>query len=142
MILLKLIADQPRHGYDLIRAIDELTAGHYAPSAGVVYPALSILQDLDHIEAAASEGARKAFSITAAGLEELAANADKVAELFARLAALATPRDDGGRIPLRRAMENLGAVLRNRLAGGNGDKETLHAAIAIIDEAAQRIERL
>src|SRR5437867_8274013 len=62
LVLLKLISDQPRHGYDLIRAIEELTGGAYAPSPGVVYPALSVLQDLGHIEGAEAESSRKAFS--------------------------------------------------------------------------------
>jgi hypothetical protein len=46
LVLLKLIADEPRHGYDLIRAIEELTGGEYAPSPGVVYPTLTLLQDM------------------------------------------------------------------------------------------------
>ena len=50
LVLLKLIADQPRHGYDLIRAIEELTNGAYAPSPGVVYPTLTMLQRLFDIE--------------------------------------------------------------------------------------------
>lgn len=142
LILLKLISDQPRHGYDLIRAIDELTAGNYVPSAGVVYPALSVLQDLNHIEAAASGGARKAFAITADGTAELAANADQVAELFARLAALAAPREGADSSPIRRAMENLRAVLRHRFGETALEKNTVHEIAAILDEAAQRIERL
>ena len=59
LVLLKLIADEPRHGYDLIRAIEELTGGEYAPSPGVVYPTLTMLQDMGLIEEAAGEGARK-----------------------------------------------------------------------------------
>ena len=50
LVLLKLIADQPRHGYDLIRAIEELTHGSYAPSPGVVYPTLTMLQDMGLIQ--------------------------------------------------------------------------------------------
>ncbi|HSB96019.1 MAG TPA: PadR family transcriptional regulator [Spongiibacteraceae bacterium] len=142
LVLLKLIADEPRHGYDLIRAIEELTAGNYAPSPGVVYPALSLLQDLSHIEGAESAGSRKAFTVTPEGTAELAAKAEKVAELFARLAALAAAREQTDRGPIRRAMENLGTVLRQRLGHGNVEKDTLHAIAAILDEAAQRIERL
>ena len=62
LVLLKLISDQPRHGYDLIRAIEELTGGAYAPSPGVVYPTLTLLQDMGHIDEQKSEGARKAFA--------------------------------------------------------------------------------
>ena len=50
LVLLKLIADEPRHGYDLIRAIEDLTGGEYAPSPGVVYPTLTLLQDMGLIE--------------------------------------------------------------------------------------------
>jgi len=142
LILLKLIGEQPRHGYDLIGAIEELTAGNYIPSPGVVYPALSLLEDLNHIQAAASEGSRKAFSITVEGEAELAANAEKIAALLARLKALAATRDALDSAPVRRAMENLRSALRNRLHGGDIAKDTLHDIAAILDEAAQRIERL
>ena len=60
LVLLKLIAEQPRHGYDLIRAIEEMTGGEYAPSPGVVYPTLTLLQDMGLIEEAAGEGRSQA----------------------------------------------------------------------------------
>jgi DNA-binding PadR family transcriptional regulator len=142
LLLLKLIADQPRHGYELIRAIEELSGGRYAPSPGVVYPALAMLQDLDHIKEAASEGARKAFEATPVGAADLAANAEKIEALLARLAALATMRGRMDAGPVRRAVENLKSVLRNRLVGGEATKDQLHDIAAIIDDAAQRIERL
>jgi len=142
LLLLKLIADQPRHGYELIRAIEELSGGRYAPSPGVVYPALAMLQDLDHINEAASEGARKAFEATPAGAADLAANAEKIEALLARLAALATMRGRMDAGPVRRAVENLKSVLRNRLVAGEPTKDQLHDIAAIIDDAAQRIERL
>jgi len=141
LVLLKLIADQPRHGYDLIRAIEELTAGNYVPSAGVVYPALSVLQDQGFIEGAESEGSRKAFSATAEGKAELNTNAVKVEELFARLAALAAPRGNADSAPVRRALGNLRAVLQARFEG-NTEKDTWHAIADILDEAARKIERL
>ena len=55
LVLLKLIADEPRHGYDLIRQIEELTGGTYAPSAGVIYPTLTMLDDMDLFEAHQSD---------------------------------------------------------------------------------------
>ena len=142
LVLLKLIADQPRHGYDLIRAIEELTGGAYVPSPGVVYPTLTLLQEMGHIEEAASEGARRAFAITADGTAHLAAKKAEVEELFARLAQLGSARErpDGGRV--RRAMQNLKTVLRGRFERDDLKPETLHAVAAILDEAAQKIERL
>jgi DNA-binding PadR family transcriptional regulator len=142
LVLLKLIADQPRHGYELIRAIEELTGGLYVPSAGMVYPLLTLLQDMAHIEEATPGGARKQFTVTAEGTEQLAAKRQEVEVLFARLAALASARQrtDGG--PIRRAMANLRAALIYRLDRDAVEPETLHAAAAILDEAAQKIERL
>ncbi|MBN9121321.1 MAG: PadR family transcriptional regulator, partial [Planctomycetes bacterium] len=63
LVLLKLIADEPRHGYDLIREIENLTGGAYAPSPGVVYPTITMLDDMGFIEQQQSEGAKKAFAI-------------------------------------------------------------------------------
>jgi DNA-binding PadR family transcriptional regulator len=142
LVLLKLIADQPRHGYELIRAIEELTGGAYVPSPGVIYPTLTLLQDMGRIEEAASEGARKPFAVTTAGTAELEARKQDVEILLARLAQLATAsaRSDGG--PVRRAMGNLRAVLSNRLDHDEVQTETLHEVAAILDEAARKIERL
>ena len=142
LVLLKLIADQPRHGYELIRAIEDLTGGFYVPSPGVVYPTLTLLQDMGQIEEAASDGARKAFAATADGSAQLAAKKEEIEALFARLAELATQRErsDGG--PIRRAMQNLKMVLISRLDDGDAKTETLHQVAAILDDAAQKIERL
>lgn len=142
LILLKLIEEQPRHGYDLIREIEARSGGAYAPSPGVVYPTLTMLDDMELIAEQKAEGAKKSFAITAAGGVHLANNAEQVEALFARLAQLASTqaRTDGG--PIRRAMGNLRAVLQNRMGAEDVDGETLHAVADILDEAARKIERL
>ena len=142
LVLLKLIADQPRHGYELIRAIEELTGGLYVPSPGMIYPILTLLQDMGQIEEATPGGARKQFAVTAEGTAHLAERRQEVEALFARLSELASARKrtDGG--PIRRAMENLRAALMYRLDRDAVEPETLHAAAAILDDAAQKIERL
>src|SRR6185369_4426922 len=93
LVLLKLIADQPRHGYELIRAIEELTGGAYVPSPGVIYPTLTLLQDMGRIEEAEAEGPRKPFAITNDGTAELEAKKPEVEALFARLAEIASMRE-------------------------------------------------
>ncbi|MBV8192499.1 MAG: PadR family transcriptional regulator [Alphaproteobacteria bacterium] len=142
LVLLKLIGDQPRHGYDLIRAIEELSGGVYVPSPGVVYPTLTMLSDMGHIEEAKSEGARKAFAITADGTAHLAEKKAEVDALFARLAELASLRQRTDAAPVRRALANLRAVLMNRLERDDVRPETVHTVAGILDEAAQKIERL
>jgi DNA-binding PadR family transcriptional regulator len=83
-VLLKLIADQPRHGYELIRAIEELTGGAYVPSPGVIYPTLTLLQDMGRIDEATAAGPRKAFAVTADGTAELEAEKPEVEALSGR----------------------------------------------------------
>jgi len=142
LVLLKLIADEPRHGYDLIRQIEELTGGAYAPSPGVIYPTLTLLDDMGQIEAQQSVGAKKLFAITADGQAELDASKGVVDALIARLAAVGAERQRTDSASVRRAMGNLKQVLLNRLGQRDLDDATLQAVVALIDEAARKIERL
>ena len=142
LVLLKLIADQPRHGYDLIRAIEEITGGEYAPSPGIVYPTLTMLQDMGFIEEAPGEGGRKPFQITEAGRSHLEENHEEADELVERLKGLSPARHAEGGSPVWRAMRNLGMAIRNRLQHGDVTDETVHELAALIDEFAQRVERL
>lgn len=141
LVLLKLIADEPRHGYDLIRQIEELTGGAYAPSPGVVYPTLTLLDDMGLIEAR-PEGAKKLFAVTEAGAAHLADNAEAVAALIDRLAEVGAERSRTDSASIRRAMGNLREVLMHKLRHEDVPQEMLHAVVALIDEAAQKIERL
>ncbi|WP_454886828.1 PadR family transcriptional regulator [Sphingomonas oryzagri] len=140
LVLLRLIGDMPRHGYDLIRAIEERTGGVYAPSPGVVYPTLTMLGDMGQIEEQASDGNRKVFAATAEGNKILAEKAEEIAELMARLDALGEARERTDSASIRRAMHNLKAVIIHKLA--DADVETMQEAVALIDEAAGKIERL
>jgi len=141
LVLLKLIADKPRHGYDLIRAIEERTGGAYAPSPGIVYPTLTMLSEMGLIEEQLAEGARKQFAITPEGTAHLAEHEAEVVAMLARLDALGAMRERTDAVPIRRALHNLRSVLQSRLGEGL-DKERMHDAAALIDEVAQKIERL
>ena len=89
LVLLKLIADEPRHGYDLIREIESLTGGAYAPSPGVVYPTLTLLDDMGLIDAAAERGRQEGVrDHRRRHAPQLDANAELVDALIARLTAL------------------------------------------------------
>jgi DNA-binding PadR family transcriptional regulator len=142
LVLLKLVAEQPRHGYDLIRAIEELTGGRYAPSPGVVYPTLTLLEEMGLIDHSPGEGARKPFQITDAGREHLNENAEEAEELLGRLKALSPSHSSEGASPIWRAMRNLGLAIRNRVAHGEITEETKFELAALIDDLAQKIERL
>lgn len=142
LVLLKLIADQPRHGYDLIRAVEELTHGSYAPSPGVVYPTLTMLQDMGLIEERQAEGSRKAFAVTAEGEAHLAEKAEEIEGLFARLEGLGSDQRKAGGAPIKRSVANLLSALWHRATREDMDEAKLLEIAAILDEAAQKIERL
>jgi DNA-binding PadR family transcriptional regulator len=142
LVLLKLIADEPRHGYDLIRAIEELTGGEYAPSPGVVYPTLTLLQDMGLIEEAPGEGPRKSFQVTGEGRAHLEERSEEVEGLFERLRDLAPRESQSAGPAIGRAVKNLMTALRNRVSRDGFDDDLLYEIAAILDEAAQRIERV
>jgi len=142
LVLLKLIADEPRHGYDLIRAIEELTGGEYAPSPGIIYPTLTLLQDMGHIEEAPGEGARKPFQVTDEGRAHLEERNEEVEALFERLSDLKPRESENAGPAIGRAVKNLMTALSHRVGRDGLDDELLHEIAAILDEAAQRIERV
>ena len=142
LVLLKLIADEPRHGYDLIRAIEELTGGEYAPSPGVIYPTLTLLQDMGFIEESPVEGARKPFQATSEGRDHLDEKAREVEELIERLEGLAPNRDHQAGPAIGRAINNLMYALKNRVAHDGWNEDLLTEIVDILDDAAQRIERV
>jgi DNA-binding PadR family transcriptional regulator len=142
LVLLKLIADQPRHGYELIKAIEELTGGDYAPSPGIVYPTLTMLEDMGLIAEAKSKDTKKVYQATAEGRAHLEENAEEVEELVARLEGHGRHRRRGQRPEIGRAIGNLMAALRNRIARDGWNEQLLDEVVDILDEAAQRIERV
>lgn len=143
LLLLKLIADAPRHGYELIKAIEEMTAGDYSPSPGTIYPTLSLLQDEGAIAEAASDDARKAYEVTAAGKGELEERADEVEALMDRLNAHGEKASTGGAPhDLFRAAGNLASVLKHKYRSGGIDDSVRQEIVDMIDDLAKRIERL
>lgn len=88
LLLLALVAEQPSHGYELIKALDTRSNGFYSPSPGMVYPALTYLEEVGFV-ASQAEGNRKRYALTDAGRAHLDAQRERVDTLFARLMHLA-----------------------------------------------------
>ncbi|MBZ5796080.1 PadR family transcriptional regulator [Burkholderia contaminans] len=88
LLLLALVAEQPSHGYELIKALDTRSNGFYSPSPGMVYPALTYLEEVGFV-ASQAEGNRKRYALTDAGRAYLDAQRERVDTLFARLTHLA-----------------------------------------------------
>jgi DNA-binding PadR family transcriptional regulator len=146
LVILHLIAEKPRHGYEVIKAIEERVAGAYSPSPGVVYPTLTLLEELGYVTvstAAAGEGggAKKLHEITAEGRAFLDANRAAVDALLARMDKAGREHGAGPAPQVVRAMENLKLALRLRLARGPLGEEHANAVAAALDAAAIAVER-
>jgi len=87
LIALALIAEQPRHGYEIIKLLEDKTAGWYSPSPGIVYPTLTFLEEAGYITAQV-EGAKKLYTITEEGRAHLAENRDFVDAVLERMSAV------------------------------------------------------
>ena len=83
LLILGLLAEKPRHGYEIIKTLDERSKGFYIPSPGMVYPALTYLEEIGHATVEV-DGARKLYHITDAGKEHLDSNRSMVDALFAQ----------------------------------------------------------
>ena len=138
LVLLALIETKPRHGYELIKELEQKFGGGYAPSPGSVYPTLTLLEELGHVRSATSEGTKRLFEITADGTKYLRENEAALNSAMARMEMAA--RAVSGEAPppeLHHAMHTLKASLLFH-RGGWDDKETERVR-KIIEDAAEAI---
>lgn len=138
-LLLAMIAERPRHGYELIKAIEERFGGSYSPSPGVIYPTLAWLDDMGYAAIEQEASGRKLYRITAEGEAFLVANRAAADDLLSRAGQGGTP--DAPPAPVIRAMENLKLALRLRFRDGALDPAAVESIAAALDAAAQAVER-
>ena len=150
LLALALIAEQPRHGYEIIKVLEDKTAGWYAPSPGIVYPTLTYLEEAGYVTAQA-DGAKRLYSITAEGRTYLESNRAFVDAVLERLDAVGermrSRRSDedndgrrGPRVPrlVQAALENLRDVTVERLKN-NGDTEA--KVVEVLARAAAELKK-
>jgi len=150
LIALALIVEQPRHGYEIMKVLEDKTAGWYSPSPGIVYPTLTYLEETGYVTAQ-TDGAKKLYTITAEGRAHLEENRDFVDAVLARLTAIgerAARRrerfggDDerGSEVPplVRAALDNLREVAAERLQN-NGDIEA--KVVEVLARAAAELKK-
>lgn len=142
LVLHLLHEQQPRHGYDIIKAIGELSGDGYSPSPGLVYPTLAYLEDAGCITAEDSTQARKRFVLTDEGRKQLAAQTEPLQRTLQRLKALQAHAQARPLPEIVRAVENLKTALRLRFGDGGSDIATVRQAADIIDRAASDIQRI
>ena len=137
LYLLALIAEAPSHGYELIRAIEERSAGRYIPSPGVIYPNLSALEDMGYILPAPAAG-RKSFAITPEGQAFLTANHAAVQAILSRN----WDESEDSRDPIRAGMHAIKSALTEVLRHGDPAEERVAGIAALLQGTARSIRGL
>lgn len=129
--ILLLLAERPMHGYEIIAELGERTSGLWRPSAGSIYPTLSLLEDEGLVTSSEEDGKRR-YSLTAAGTEQVANRGDAKAP-WEEMTANADPASAG----LRESASLLVAAIAQ--VGRAGTPQQAGEAVAILDEARRRL---
>lgn len=141
-VILDLLKDQPRHGYDVIRALEERFHGFYSPSPGSVYPTLQLLEDQGYLSSSQQDG-KRVYAITDEGRRFLAEQADVVRGIHAR-----TGSGWGGRVTpemwqVAQEVRQIGQfVFRQGSQGGLSDPEKVRALRDVVARARTEIEAI
>ncbi|WP_414072004.1 PadR family transcriptional regulator [Rahnella rivi] len=141
LLMLHFLKQRPAHGYELIKAIEELAKGEYTPSASIIYPNLTFLEEQALICSSQEEGGKKQYTITAEGAESLAQQGELLNAVTGKLHSLAILSNNRSIPEMQRAINNLRMALNLRLAKGPVEQDTLFKIVDALDRATKEIER-
>jgi DNA-binding PadR family transcriptional regulator len=141
LVVLRLLDEKPRHGYEIIKALEEKTGGMYSPSPGAVYPTLTLLEELGYARATDEGAGKKIYEITAEGRAYLAEHSKTADDVFDRVSSMA-----GAGVEmfgeLASAFGALGRAAFKTASKAHGDRELLRRVRKIIERAEHEIEEL
>jgi len=140
LVILQLIAEKPSYGYEIIKAIEERLSGGYAPSPGVVYPTLTMLEE-EELAVSSTEGNKKLYAATEQGKEYLKANSATVKAIFGRMEQARKVFGRGRSPQIMRALMNLRYALRMRVGRGDLSAEQVSRIAEALDAAARAIDQ-
>jgi DNA-binding PadR family transcriptional regulator len=138
LVVLGLIAEEPRHGYDIIKALEAKFQGAYSPSPGAIYPMLQMLEEADLVVSAAN-GNKRLYSITEQGKAYLEENAEELARINAQIDEVSADR---GEISLGDEVRGVAKAVFVRMRRGEFSPEQARKARDILKKARRDIEDL
>jgi DNA-binding PadR family transcriptional regulator len=139
-VILRLLRERPRHGYDIIKALEERMGGHYSPSPGTVYPTLQLLEDQGYVRAVETEG-RKVYHITPEGERFLDEHRDVIDDIFGRVRDTLRDVAGGSMGELNSTFARLAAVTYKRAWRRGPDDPAILRVVEILRGAIAEIER-
>jgi DNA-binding PadR family transcriptional regulator len=137
-----MLDEKPRHGYDIIKELEDRFGGAYSPSPGTVYPTLTMLEDIGYARASTDEGGRKVYSITEEGRKYLAEHSATVDSIFERIAKFVEGFFDEPMMELNHAMRRLGRAAYSRATRDLSDADRVRRIREILERASAEIEKL
>lgn len=141
LVILRLLSGEPSYGYQLIKTMEARLGGGYTPSAGVVYPTLTMLEEEGLITAAETSG-KKVYSVTEEGLKYLEANKKRVGQLFERLEETGRGFKRGRAPELMKAFMDLRGAVMSKVWRRGASPEQIKKIAEAIHKAAEEIDKL
>ncbi|MBP2156552.1 PadR family transcriptional regulator [Erwinia rhapontici] len=141
LLLLHFLSHNAAHGYELIKAVEELSKGEYSPSPGIIYPNLQLLEEMECIAVVDGQATRKAYRLEEKGTEQLQQHAAALVSIIQRLSTLAVLVNNRSLPDVERAIHNMKTALNVRLSQDGISQQSLFAIIDALDDAAKKIER-
>ena len=138
-MILRLLEEKPRHGYEIIKEIEERFGGMYSPSPGTIYPTLTMLEDLGYARALPEESGKKIYEITDEGRAYLSENQPLIDDIFSKIADFAQSIFGEPMMDVHRGFKNIGrAIYASKSASRT--PEQIRKIKEILDRAASEIE--
>jgi DNA-binding PadR family transcriptional regulator len=141
-VILQLLDEKPRHGYEIIKALEERFGGMYSPSAGTVYPTLTLLEDLGYASVAVEEGGKKIYSITDEGRAYLAQNRSAVDDIFERISEFGSTFLSDAFADVNRAFKDVAQATYRGTPRVFRDKEAVAKIRETLQRAAKEIDEI
>jgi DNA-binding PadR family transcriptional regulator len=141
-VILKMLSEKPRHGYEIMKELEEKSGGQYAPSAGTVYPTLALLEDLGYASVTTEEGGKKVYAITDAGRKYLEENKGAVDDIFERISELGSSLLNSSMMDVNRAFGRVARAVYSSAPWMSEDDARLAKLREILNDAAGRIDEL
>src|ERR1017187_3163643 len=142
LVILKLLSEKPSYGYQLIKTMEEHLAGGYTPSAGVIYPTLTLLEEEGLAQSSTSETNKRVFSVTEEGMAFLAQNKERLAFVFDRLKEAGEGFRRRRTPEIMKAFHNLRGAVGARVSRETVTAEQIRKIAEAINAAAAAIDGL
>ena len=141
LVILRLLAEQPSYGYQLIKTMEQRLAGGYTPSPGVIYPTLTMLEE-EGLASSLTENNKKIYSLTQEGTEFLESNKERIGELFERMEETGRGFERGRSPEIMKAFMNLRSAVMARVSRESTKPEQISKITEAINAAAKAIDEL